>query len=708
MIGINIAGAEFGSGRGGLNDREYHWPTLSELQFYQGKGVDLVRIPFTWERMQPILGGALNGTELGLLKTLLSDAASLGMDVIIDLHNYGRYDGQTIGSAGGPTAAQFADFWVKLVGEVKGFTSLVGYDLMNEPHDMPSANAWKDAAQAAVDAIRTVDMAKTIFVEGNDWSGAYSWVERNANFIINDPANKLVYQAHQYFDRDSSGTYAGSYDQEGAYANVGVDRIKPFVDWLNTHGFKGMIGETGAPSDDPRWLDVMKNALDYMKANDLVVTAWGGGTWWPSSYSMFMGAPGQADSKFLDLLEGYFTPWKDLGTAVVTPPAPVAPVVETIAEGTSGADQIKGTAGADDVRALGGDDTVSGSAGADRIDGGVGLDFVDYSFCLAGVNVDLTRAIQSGGFAEGDRLSGIENLVGSAFNDRLAGDPGANRLAGGAGDDTLTGRGGADRLDGGTGIDTASYEGSAAGVNIDLGRTTQSGGDAQGDVLIDIEKIVGSAWADSFKGNSAANSFDGGDGNDMFEGLAGADTITGGAGTDTASYASSNARVDVNLYWASQKSGHAEGDRLSGIENITGSKYGDSITGNGDNNLLDGGAGDDWLNGSWGADLLRGGAGKDRFVFDSVGNANGDRVLDFAPREDKLDFSAIDANSGVAGDQAFFYIGSKEFTGAAGQLRAFVKDGSTWITGDVDGDGVGEFTVALTGLFTLTSTHFTL
>jgi aryl-phospho-beta-D-glucosidase BglC (GH1 family) len=181
------------------------------LQFYRDKGVDLVRLPFTWERMQPKLGGELSSSELGLLKTFLSDAARLGMDVIIDLHNYGRYEGQPIGSAGGPTKEQFADFWSKLAGEIKGFSSLVGYDLMNEPHDMPSASAWKDAAQAAVDAIRLVDTAKTIFVEGNNWSGAWSWLDNNADFIIKDPADKLVYQAHQYFDRDSSGTYAGSF-----------------------------------------------------------------------------------------------------------------------------------------------------------------------------------------------------------------------------------------------------------------------------------------------------------------------------------------------------------------------------------------------------------------------------------------------------------------------------------------------------------------
>ncbi|WP_300972966.1 cellulase family glycosylhydrolase [Sphingomonas sp. LHG3406-1] len=635
MIGINLSGAEFGSGIGGTNGTQYHWTTLSELQFYQSKGVDLIRVPFTWERMQPTLGGPLSATELGYLKTLLANAASLGMDVIIDCHNYGRYNGQPFGASGGPTAAQFADFWTKLANEVKGYGSLVGYDLMNEPHDMPSPSAWKNAAQAAVDSIRTVDTSKTIFVEGNGWSGAWSWQQINADFIINDPANKLVYQAHQYFDRNSSGTYAGSYDQEGAYAMVGVDRMKPFVDWLNQHGFKGMIGEFGAPSNDARWLEVTKNAVDYMNANGLIGTAWGGGTWWPSNYSMFMGAPGQTDSGYLNLLEGYFTPWSSSAGSSAPAPAPTptptltpppASVMGWI-EGTVRADQLQGTANAEGIRGLDGNDTIDGRAGGDIIDGG-------------------------------------------------------------------------------NGFDTISYGNSSAAVDADLTRGSQLGGDAAGDILTGIEAITGSSWDDILRGNGASNTLDGGAGADMLEGRGGADTLNGGTGIDTASYAGSGALVDVNLYRSSQLGGDAAGDKLVSIENIIGSRFGDRITGSGAANLLDGGAGDDWLNGSWGADTLKGGTGRDRFIFDSVGNAKGDRVLDFNGAEDKLDFGTIDANTKMSGNQAFTWIGTKGFTGSAGQLRTYSDGSSTYVAGDVNGDGVADFSVALNGTIGLMSSHF--
>jgi aryl-phospho-beta-D-glucosidase BglC (GH1 family) len=144
MIGINISGGEFGQ-VGGEHDYEYHYPTFTELQYY-AKGVELIRLPFRWERMQPGLDGPLDAEELALIKKVLAYAAELGIKVIIDCHNYGRYNGETIGSATGPTNAQFADFWMKLASELKNAPALAGYDIINEPHDMGGPGMWKSAA----------------------------------------------------------------------------------------------------------------------------------------------------------------------------------------------------------------------------------------------------------------------------------------------------------------------------------------------------------------------------------------------------------------------------------------------------------------------------------------------------------------------------------------------------------------------------------
>jgi hypothetical protein len=317
LISANISGAEFG-GTAGIHDQQYHYPTYDELLYYKNKGILWFRLPFIWDRMQNVLNGPLNTAELALMTRVLNDAQTLGMTLFIDNHSYARHGGNAIGSTGGPTAANLADFWRKMASAVKNHPALEGYDVMNEPNNMPSATAWKVAAQAAINAIREVDTTHTIYIEGDNWSGAHSW---DPTFIVNDPANNLVYQAHQYLDRDSSGSYKYSYDGEGAYPMVGVDKLKKFVDWIKANNFRGMIGEFGVPSNDARWLDAEKNMLDYMVANTIGGTAWSVGAWWPADYELYLSKPGTADSSAFGLLKNYFTAVP--GTPVVIAPTPV-------------------------------------------------------------------------------------------------------------------------------------------------------------------------------------------------------------------------------------------------------------------------------------------------------------------------------------------------------------------------------------------------
>jgi hypothetical protein len=137
------------------------------------------------------------------------------------------------------------------------------------------------------------------------------------------------------------------------------------------------------------------------------------------------------------------------------------------------------------------------------------------------------------------------------------------------------------------------------------------------------------------------------------------------------------------------------------------------VGGSGHDNLT-GGALADWISGGGGRDDLNGGAGADTFVFrdgDSVRLFNTDIIWDLAPN-DLIDLSAIDANTLVAGDQAFTFLGYGAFTGVAGQLRVnydYMGVFAQWrIEGDMDGDGVADLVIEVGSDMTLAGFHFVL
>src|SRR5205085_11783157 len=96
----------------------------------------------------------------------------------------------------------------------------------------------------------------------------------------------------------------------------------------------------------------------------------------------------------------------------------------------------------------GGDDQLRGGAGADVLDGGAGSDIANYQGSAAAVTVDLLAHTATGGDAQGDVLTSIENLYGSSNDDHLTGDNGANAIGGKNGNDTLVGNGGDDAMNG--------------------------------------------------------------------------------------------------------------------------------------------------------------------------------------------------------------------------------------------------------------------
>ncbi|MEM9971368.1 MAG: calcium-binding protein [Pseudomonadota bacterium] len=311
-------------------------------------------------------------------------------------------------------------------------------------------------------------------------------------------------------------------------------------------------------------------------------------------------------------------------------------------------DNLIGSAGNDTLTGFFADNVLEGGAGADVLNGGAGIDTASYESDTAGVQVSLDANSGSGGHATGDSFAQIENLRGGSGNDALTGDGAANEIWGGSGSDTLTGLGsddtleggaGGDLLQGGAGFDWASYSEADSAVTVNLLTDAVSGTDAVGDVFDSIENLRGTAFADNLTGDLGENTIEGG---------AGADTLDGGLGIDTVSYANSNTRVVVDLFNGNALLGHADGDVISGFENLTGSRLPDYLLGSNGANVIEGGrgrdrlesrGGDDTLIGGEQDDNLKGGAGADTFVF-RPGDAY-DIIADWEDGLDLLDFSAF-------------------------------------------------------------------
>ena len=361
-------------------------------------------------------------------------------------------------------------------------------------------------------------------------------------------------------------------------------------------------------------------------------------------------------------------------------------------EGNAGNDNIQGGAGNDVLRAGAGWDTLEGGDGDDIIDGGNGTDMLTYANAAAGVTVDMSRLdAQNTGGAGIDTLANLENIRGSGFGDNLLGDDAVNWMYGGAGDDVIDGggSGGSDLLWGEDGNDT----------------------------------IFGGQGWDQLHGGAGDDVLHGDNGGDLFKAGAGNDIVYGGFGYDRAYLGDGDDQAwggaDNDLL--SGQGGHDTLYGEAGDDSLLGSSGRDTLDGGANNDYLHGGAqddillggdGDDVLVGSWGYDVLTGGAGADTFAFEAghtgkwMGNA--DVITDFSQGDgDTIDLSALDAISGGA-DDAFTFVGNAAFTGTAGELRVFTSNGDTFVEGDVDGDGVADMVIRLTGEFDLTMADFVL
>lgn len=306
VFGVNDAAAEFGEQHlPGTLGVDYVYPSdASRSAYLAGKGLTLVRLPFLWERVQPTALGPLSAADVSGIRSALDTAQAAGQQVILDLHNYGRYYGAPLTRA---DAGKLADVWGKLAQAFRGHPALYGYELMNEPHDLPEgADAWAFLAQAAADGVRQYDTSAWLLVPGYSWQSARFWADNNASLNVSDPSRRVVYAAHLYFDASYNGTYGASYDADGAYPTIGVERLQPFLAWLASRNAQGMLTEYGVPDNDARWNTVLDNFLGALAASGSIRggTYWAAGPWW-GTYPLSVEPRGGADRPQMAVLARY-------------------------------------------------------------------------------------------------------------------------------------------------------------------------------------------------------------------------------------------------------------------------------------------------------------------------------------------------------------------------------------------------------------------
>lgn len=337
-----------------------------------------------------------------------------------------------------------------------------------------------------------------------------------------------------------------------------------------------------------------------------------------------------------------------------------------ILDGGAGNDVLLGVAGKNVLLGGDGDDEFFGGADLDQLLGGAGNDTVNYANATSAVTAYLQFTGLDTGGGGIDFLSGIENLTGSAFADRLVGDTNDNILTGGAGNDILKGKGGndtffggdgddaitgdagADTINGGAGSDTVLYTNAGSAVNAYLQYSGFDTGGGGADTFSSIENLTGSIHNDRLIGDGNDNVLAGGNGNDILKGKGGNDTFHGGAGDDQLTGSAGDdvmyggdgndimialAGIDTlngddgdDFLYGGRDNDILNGDNGAdtirgnlGNDDINGGSGDDNLRGGGQNDNLDGGAGNDFLLGENHSDILYGGAGNDTLTGGSGG-----------------------------------------------------------------------------------------
>jgi endoglucanase len=305
LLGVNLSGAEFTSKTlPGIMYKQYIYPSQQDMRYFKQVGMNIVRVPFRWERLQRQLNGPLESADLDQLRRVVSWAKELNMCVLLDMHNYASYYGRPLGSAEVPVAA-FIDVWRRL-SQVFNDPATTAFGLMNEPAAIP-VPAWLNIAQETVLALRQAGARNLLMVPSGRWSGAHEWNKTydgvsaaNKFREFRDPLNNFVIELHQYADSNYSGT--GSTCIEASRLRSIMAQV---TNWGIQEKKRFFLGEFGT-NTTPNCMTALRTLAESMQnpAVWLGWTYWSAGPWW-GSYPFSIQPANQVEAAQLTLLRNF-------------------------------------------------------------------------------------------------------------------------------------------------------------------------------------------------------------------------------------------------------------------------------------------------------------------------------------------------------------------------------------------------------------------
>lgn len=278
--GVNESGLEFGTGP--VIGTNFVAP---DPGYYLQQGVELIRVPFKLNRLQPTPGAPLSPAYVQDLQSIITKDSAAGAITVLDPQGFGFYDvnGKPRDILTDPAAAAgYLDMMTRIAQTFGSENVAIG--LMNEPHagaDTAYAALWN----RAIAGIRQAGYKGIILVPHAHWSNAADITPaRPYTGNIIDPGNNWALELHMYMDADSTGTYR----KPVVSAEIGAQRLAGAIAWSKQSHVRIFLGETNAPAT-PLGLAALRNTLGEVAAAPDVfwgVALWGGGPWWKPDYPL--------------------------------------------------------------------------------------------------------------------------------------------------------------------------------------------------------------------------------------------------------------------------------------------------------------------------------------------------------------------------------------------------------------------------------------